>query len=687
MNYAYIDPGTGYTIAGLLGILIAFGAGILGLFAAFYRRIFKFFKNNKKFTFIIVVLLIAAVLVLLLGKSMKSKTIPFGKKVIILGFDGLSPEIVEPMMERGKLPNFKRLKETGSYTRLSTTNPPQSPVAWTGFATGQNPGKHDVYDFIIRDPESFELTLSLSNIRHGRAVSVVKSRRFWEYTSDKGIPTIILGCPVTFPPDKICGRMISGMGVPDVLGTEGTFTFYTTEEENGEKDIGGTVVYVRKAPLIVTNLYGPKKSSIKGGSETVTVPMKIETREETGSVLIQFQNNSFELKQGKWSDWKSITFDLGFRRKMKGIVRFYLVESRPELKLYAGPINFDPRDPFFPISYPSDYSMELTTAIGLYYTQGMPMDTWAVNENRLSEQAHIEQVNEVLNERKAMLDYELNRFSEGVLYCYFESPDIVQHMFWRYIDPLHPLYRDDAPEEYTQMIYSWYKKLDAILGEVMSGIGENDYLIVLSDHGFNTFRRAVHVNTWLRENGYLELKDPYASSGGELLLDVDWSKTKAYSIGFGSIYVNQKGREKYGIVQEGSEAEELKAEIADGVGRWIDDRYDMQVASRVYDGRDIFRGKYSEDMPDLVIGFNIGYRASWQSALGAVPEVMIEDNMKKWSGSHLFDPALIPGILFCNKPISKENASIYDIAPTILEIAGFNADEIVKADFDGSPLF
>jgi predicted AlkP superfamily phosphohydrolase/phosphomutase len=611
----------------------------------------------------------------------------FDKKIIILGFDGLSPNIIEPMMEAGDLPHFTKLKETGSYSMLTTTNPSQSPVAWSGFATGKNPGKHGIYDFILRNPKTMELTLSLSAIKRGRAQQVKKDRNFWDYTSSERVQTVVIGCPVTFPPDKVFGKMISGMGVPDILGTEGTFTFYTTEKDEPNDDTGGTVVTVRKAPLIVTHLIGPKKGSISGKVENITVPMKIQIEEADHMVRIVFQGNSFELTQGEWSDWKSVSFDLGQKRTMRGILKFYLVEMEPELKLYASPINFDPREPFFTLSHPRDYSNELATEIGLYYTQGMPMDTWAVNEGRLPEEAHIEQITEVMREKKAMLDYELSQFEKGVLFCYFESSDIVQHMFWRYTDPQHPLYEDDAPDEYRQLIKTWYKKMDEVLGEVMGVIGSDDYLFVLSDHGFDTFRRSVHVNSWLREKGYLELKDPYAVEGGELLSDIDWSKTKAYSIGFGAVYINQKGREKYGIVESGEETERLKAEIREAMAKWVDDGNQSPVVSKIYDGEDIFRGPYEENTPDLYVGFQIGYRSSWQSALGAVPEQTIENNLKKWSGSHLFDPVLIPGVLFCSEGITKKNPSIYDLTPTIVKLIGFDEKQIEKCEFDGLPLF
>jgi predicted AlkP superfamily phosphohydrolase/phosphomutase len=334
------------------------------------------------------------------------------------------------------------------------------------------------------------------------------------------------------------------------------------------------------------------------------------------------------------------------------------------------------------------YSKELADNIGLYYTQGMPIDTWAVNENRLGEKVLLEQADMAFKERKAVLDLELGRFNKGVFFCYFCLTDTIQHMFWRYIDSYNSTYEKDTTQEYKEAIKKWYQKMDNVLGDVMKKLDKEDILIVLSDHGFDAFRRVVHINTWLRRNDYLELKNPDAEYGTELLEDIDWSKTRAYAIGFGAIYINQQNRrERAGIVKPGKETEQLKKEISLKLKEWRDEKYNKLIINNVYKREDIFFGKHAEDAPDLYIGFNVGYRASWQTAVGGVPRYLIEDNLKKWSGDHLFDPILIPGVLFLNKKIEKEQPSIYDITPTLLKIINYDSDKIQKSDFDGEPLF
>jgi len=681
MILGYIDPGTGYTIVTSGGWLAAFLLGFLGGFFFFIKKIFRFLKNH--FRIILIVILLGTIIWIIMQQNKNE----FNDKVIVLGFDGLSPNILEPLMEKGKLPNFSRLKEQGAYQHLSTTNPPQSPVAWTGFATGQNPGKTGIYDFIARDPKTYNVSLSFSNIKNGKASRVIKSKRFWQYTSERKVPTIIIKAPLSFPPDKIYGRMLSGMGVPDILGTEGTFSFYTTEDLTRNNAVGGKVFKIRKSTPTYLNLIGPKIASLAGRIDNAKIPAKITLLNNMQGISIEFQNQSIQLNAGQWSDWAAVTFKAGFFKKIKGVFKFFLVESSPEIKLYASPINFDPRNPLLQLSFPKKYSKELADNIGLYHTQGIPFDTWAVNENRLPEDALLEQINSVQNETEEMLHFELNRFKKGVLFCYFESPDIIQHMFWRYRDTQHPLYDENASHAYKGMIEKWYKKMDDALGDVMSRLNKDDLLIVLSDHGFDTFRRSVHINAWLRKNGYLELKNPQAESGGELLRDIDFSKTKAYSVGFGSIYINQRNREREGIVNPGKETEDLKKRLLHDLLKWHDKKDDKALINNVYLKNDIFWGDSAHNAPDIYIGFNIGYRASWQTALGGVPEELIEDNLKKWSGSHLFDPVLVPGIIFSNTKFTKQNPSIYDIAPTILKITGYDDEMLKKCDFDGESLF
>jgi predicted AlkP superfamily phosphohydrolase/phosphomutase len=666
LNY-YVDPGSGFVFVQGTSVLWALILGFLGSALFLFKFFFRFLKKIFWFFFVLLIALVIGGFIML-GQP-KTKT-----KVIILGIDAMDPNITEQLMNEGELPNLSYLKASGSYSRLATTIPSESVVAWTSFATGLNPGSHGIFDFIMRDPRTYCSYLSLNEITTIRSSVKIKIRKkgeaFWNILSKNKIPSFIYFCPNTFPPNKILGKMISGMGVPDIQGTMGKFSFYTTKKITKEdKDSRGRIIQVKpNAEFILTELCGPKVSS-KGKQTESNAPLKINLIPKEEKVFIELHKNRFFLKKGSWSDWLKVSFKVGLFTKVHGIVRLYLKSLEPDFELYASPINFDPQDPPFAISYPSDYSLQLAKKIGIYYTQGMPHDTWALTENRLDEKAFLELSDEIMNEKVNILTKELTEFKSGLFFFYFDTLDIIQHMFWRYTDSLHPLY-ENSPF-YRGTIIKYYKKIDNIIGGILKKIDKDTTLIILSDHGFNSFRRSVHLNRWLLENGYLFLKEG-AGEDNEFLEDVDWHKTKAYALGFGGIYLNKIGREYYGIVND-SEALSLKQEIIKGLKEFKDPKTGKMIVSNVYVNSDVFKGPYMNDAPDLFVGFNRGYRASWQTALGNVPGLLIEDNMKKWSGDHLIDSRLVSGVIFINRKAELDNPQITDIAPTALSL--FNIDK------------
>jgi len=693
MFHAYIDPGSGYVIAGGIAYILAMLAAFFGLVLWRLKQIFGFFKKRPKMSLVLGIVVPMAVGGFFGYRFIQEKTMlqsDFDGRIIILAFDGMSPRILEPMMAAGKLPHFAQLAGEGSYHHMATTNPAQTPVAFTSFATGVNPGEHGLYDFIHRDPkllgdpEKAALELSCSNFDGGKALPVITAPRFWNYATERGVESVILNFPVTFPPDKIKGRMLSGMGVTDILGTEGTFTYYTSEAVSGA-DVGGKVVQVSVALEIDEFLYGPRRQSSAGPVETkVPMHLTVDVKKHTASVQIK-GGESFTLKQGEWSDWQGVTFSLGLFKKMKGIARFYLVQADDTaFKLYVTPINYDPREPSFPISYPEGYAKELADKFGLFFTQGIPYDTWSVNEKRLTEEPFLQSTQSVISQNRQMLDFELERVKTGIIFSYYGATDLAQHMFWGYADPKNRyLYSKGNPYELT--IESIYQQADKIVGEVKEKLGQKDILIVMSDHGFAAFRRAANVNTWLREHGY-QMLSKGKTEGGDLLADIDWENTCAYAIGFGAVYLNQRGREAHGIVAPGADTVALKKELAAKLKAWKDDD-GTPVIHNVYTREEIFWGEHADEAPDLFIGFNDGYRASWQTALGAAPAVAVEDNAKKWSGDHLIDPNLVPGILLSNQKIENEHPTLYDLTPTILRAIGYKDKEIEALKMDGKPLF
>jgi predicted AlkP superfamily phosphohydrolase/phosphomutase len=671
--FAYLDPGSGFTFLRNSSFLLPFLGGILGFLFLFFKFFWKFIKKFRwLLLFILVLMIIMGGIVMLKSKKISNK------KILILGIDAMDTKISEKLIKENKLPNFSSLDRTGSYAHLKTITPPESCVVWASFATGVNPGKHGIFDFIMRNPKNYLPYFSLNepetiprNIRIGKVIiplgykievkNRLRAKTFWDILSKHKITSYIYFCPNTFPVKPIFGKLLSGMGVPDLYGTMGRYSFYTTESLP-EKEYKGEIIVVNwKKNIINTFLYGPKVKS-KNYIEEAKIPIKITIIPEKQKIKIDFQKNSFYLKEKEWSKWQKVSFPVSTFHKIHGIVKFYFKSMKP-FQLYCSPINFDPYHPLFPISYPKDFSKKIAQKLGYYYTQGIPYDTNALSDGIIDEEGFLKQIDEILNEKIKILKHELKNFKNGIFFFYFGALDAIQHMFWRYIDSKHPLYEENSP--YHNVIYHYYRKMDGILGLILKQIDKKTTLIVISDHGFQPFYYAVHLNSWLYENGYLSLKNGLNRSAG-LFEGVDWWQTKAYALGFCGIYINKYGRESSGIVGD-DKYNELKKEIAQKLMAWKDPNNGKQIIHKVYLREEIFRGHYTKDAPDLVVGFNPGYRASWQTALGGFPETLIEENKKKWSGDHLIDPEFVPGVIFINKKMKLDNPKIIDIAPTILE--------------------
>jgi hypothetical protein len=319
------------------------------------------------------------------------------RKVIIIGLDGFEPKIVERMLKAGELPNLAKLRDRGGYSRIRTTYPAQTPVAWSTFATGTNPGRHGIFDFIRRDPKTYLPDLSLNRYEQKnaflppKAVNLRRGTPLWELLSAAGISSSVVRCPCTYPPDNIQGRILSGMGVPDLRGGLGTSTFYTTDE--GVKAQESEMVLNVKpdaSGAIKTHVIGPRNPKTRSDLQfDITIQTDSSARRVT--LLSEGQPKALEIREGEWSDWLRVKFKIGLLQSVKGMVRFHLVQTDPVLELYASPVNFDPDAPMFPISSPPEYAKELTKSVGTYYTTGMVEDHGGLNNERFDESAYMEQ--------------------------------------------------------------------------------------------------------------------------------------------------------------------------------------------------------------------------------------------------------------------------------------------------------
>ena len=635
---------------------------------------------------------ISAGSLLALGGSSDLVTRVFGKtatqkKAIILGFDGMDPHLTQIWMSQGKLPAFERLRKQGGFSPLQTSIPPQSPVAWSNFITGLNPGGHGIFDFLSRDPQYYlpdfsstktsdsNKTINIGNLvlplSGGTIENLMKGRAFWQILEDHDIPATVFKMPSNFPPVETKQRTLSGMGTPDITGSLGEFNYYTTKITELQEDIGGGEiheVYVI-GNQVEAKLPGPKNAFKKNQPES-SLDFKVFIDPVNPIAKIVIQDQEFILKEKEWSGWKRVRFPMIPTQNVHGICMFYLKEVRPDFKLYISPINIDPAAPAMPIATPESYARELEKEFGPFYTKGLPADFKAMSHGVLDEEEFLAQDDTILEERKKMFEYELARFDSGLLFYYVSSTDQRQHMFWRFIDPESPMYDPDLARKHGAAIETIYKEADKMLDKAMTKADKDTVIMVMSDHGFTPFRRTFNINSWLKESGYIRLINNWRQGQDEAFMNTDWSRTKAYSYGLNSLYINLRGREGEGIVNPGPEKEALVREIAQKLEKVTDPKTGERVVTNAYITQECYQGSQLEYAPDIIIGYNSGYRTSWSAPLGRITKEVFGDNMDKWSGDHCMDPAVCPGILFASEKIKAGSPALFDLTPTILSLFG-----------------
>ena len=617
------------------------------------------------------------------------------QRVVILGLDGMEPTLAEKYMAEGKLPNLSRLKSEGTYTRLGTTLPPLSPVAWSSFLTGCNPGKHNIFDFLTRDKRTYMPLMSSVNIRgSSRSLKLGPYRiplgkpdirllrrgtPFWKTLGDHGIFSSIVRVPITFPPESFHGVLLSAMCVPDLRGSQGTFTYYTTHEEGEDDYISGEIVRVqRDGKKIRSHLIGPD-ASLRDSKEPLECPFEVSITGK-GKATLRVSGETFELTAGTYTPWVHVTFNAGLGVKVRGVCEFLLMRTEPAFELYVTPIQIDPDSPAMPISHPPVFATYLSKSQGPYATLGLAEDTWALNAKLLGDDDFLHQCLEADEERETMFFDALDKVRRGLCICVFDGTDRIQHMFWRYIDPKHPAHTGQAEAQHRNAIDELYTRMDDLVGRTMAECDDEDtVLMVISDHGFNPFRRGIDLNVWLEQNGYLTLKPD--GRGKKYLAGVDWSKTRAYCLGLAGIWLNVQGREAQGIVDP-AEANALRDELAEKLTGLRDEERDELAISRAFNAHKTYRGPFTSEAPDLIIGYNRGYRASWEAAVGQPTDQVFHDNTRAWSGDHCIDPKLVPGVLFCNRKIDSPHPRLMDLGATSLELFGIE----VPSHMDGRPL-
>lgn len=700
-------------------------------------------------------------------------------RLIVLGFDGADAQLTEDWMNAGELPNLAALRDQGSYRRLTPTNPPQTPVAWSTFATGLDPGATEIFDFLKRDAGSYNpvfavmtpsketllwgdrnpllfgmvafvvgfllglLVVLLARRRRMRPLAIggvltgvlfgavgawfaatfvpaeipkaVNNRKgltFWDYADQNGMVTRTIRVPTTFPASVVPhGTFLSGLGVPDMRGRVGTPSIYTSrpQPDDAKNEFSIELFEIPRRGTVNTEIIGPENLPFyrfkvdaaieraarsgespaeamrqaerslveKGVPPVIKIPMTLEIGDD--EITIQTSGNTLSLRPGEWSPWIELDFPFNPLFRASGITRFKLVALDPEVHLYMSSVNLNPRDlpVFAKISHPRSFAKELVAKIGLFKTMGWSIDTWSLQDEHIDEETFLQDVDESVAEFRKMFDEFIEDDDVQLYTQIFYFTDRVQHMLWRLRDTLHPYYDRATAEQYERAILDAYKTMDEIVGKAMSHVDDHTRLIVLSDHGFATWRRAVNLNTWLVREGYMTLtgegttQDLEALFGrGDLWPNVDWSRTQAFALGLGYVRLNVLGREPEGTVLPGVEYDRVRREITEKLEAFVDPESGEHPVSKVYTREEMYRPGFDTDLiPDLRVCNNPGYRVSWQSSLGNTPPEILYNVEKKWSGDHCsLDPEFVKGILFASFPLASEAPWIGDIFPTICDL-------------------
>jgi predicted AlkP superfamily phosphohydrolase/phosphomutase len=597
----------------------------------------------------------------------------------------MDPKLTRLYMDAGRLPNLARLARRGSFRTLETVDPPQSPVAWSAFITGQGSAVHGIFDFVHRDPDGPKPYLSTSRIREPKSLRVGdlslpfgtpelellrEGPAFWQILESHGIPATVIKIPANFPPAPSKDSVsTSDMGTPDLMGSYGTFQLVTSDPKVlGRSMKGGLVRRAVRAQngAYTASLAGPPDPLSRSGA-ALTLPVEVRFDQRARAAVIRLGSTPVVLREGEWSEWVSIAFDPGsFSSDVPGIVRVYAKALSPELTLYLSPVNVDPLHPILPLSSPAEYVTHQARRVGRFFTQGLAEDTKALAAGALDEEEFVSQALSVLAEREELLKQALTEYRSGLLFFYISSLDLVSHMFWRALEPG----AEPEARRYADVIPEMYERVDALIGRALDQVGDETKVIVMSDHGFTSYRYKVNVNTWLRDNGYLSVGGRASTSSGGLG-HIDWQHTQAYALGLNQVFVNLLGRETAGIVPN-EERAALLARLRRELESWRHPETGALVVSKTVEPE---RGTFAERAPDILIGFNEGYRSSDESALGQLSPKSIEINRDKWSGDHCMDPRHVPGVLVSSHPVSQKVTGLLDFFPAILGFFGIDAGQ------------
>lgn len=669
---AYVGPGAGFALVS--SFFVFFVTFLLSLFVAI---LFPFIWLYERIRY---------------ARARRNR---LTRRVVVLGLDGLDPNVMEQMIAAGELPNLASMPWRG---RLGTVPPPLSPVAWSSFATGCYPGHHRIFDFVHCNPRNYQPYLSSADIQGpkrrlkiggmqvplggGVMKALWKAEHFWDTLGRHGVSSTVLRVPITFPAKIRRGHLLSGMCVPDLLGSQGVSTVFVSEPSRprdgdrredaaalNDEDEGRAVRVEVRDGVATLPLTGPG-DPYRGDGRPLRVNMKLTLDADKRSAVLRVGSQKVKLTLGKHSDWVPIDFK-GSLGAVAGMCRFYLTQVEPHLKLYATAIHIDPGKPALPVSNPTTYGIYLAKLLGRFGTLGIIEDTAAYESGAIDGNGMHEQCWLAHDEREKQFFHTLDARREGLVVCVFDTPDRVQHCFWREHDAGDTRIRD------------MYRRMDDLVRRTRERLGPDTVLLIMSDHGFNAFRRQVHLNSWLREKGYVVPRgdlqpgdDPLWQRG------MDMGKTLAFGFGLAGIHLNRKSFFARGILSD-EQAAKVKAGIIKDLEAMIDPVTGEHPVAKAQDAAEIYRDSpYADAAPDIIVGWRPGYRVSWESAKGQCFGPVHGDNTRRWSGDHCFYPPMVPGVLLSSIPLRTDAPRIVDVAPTALRLLGVEPSDRI----DGRPL-
>ncbi len=638
---------------------------------------------------------------------MAAHAVPERPGVFVVGVDGMDPVILERLLARGEMPNFARLRDEGALQTLGTATPPQSPVAWSNFVTGMNPGGHGIFDFIHRDPATYKpISSAMQPAEESGAVHLfgyvvptsapeVRNNRggtpWWDVLQQHGVHVEVYRIPGNFPTPPSKARVLAGMGTVDVRGGYGTYTLYTDrpvpEKAKGDiqrvrvqdLDLDGTPDTVNGILRGPPDQFHLEPGAVPGDSDYLAKGVAIHIAADRGAAVVEIGDQRALLKQGEWSDWIAVDYDalpMGLV-SVAGAVRFFAKELAPGFSVYASPVNISPASPAVPLTSPDSFLDELFDNLGFFYTKGMPEETEALKDGVFDDDDYLAQVALVQKDTQRMVELALDRFETGnTTFVYLSDIDLQCHMLWRHGDPKqpgappHPASDPAIAPRHAHDIERFYRDVDRELGAIRKRLPPETLLVVMSDHGFQPYTRKLHLNAWLRDNGYLVLKND-KRTGQIVAGDVDWSRTRAYGLGFNGLYLNLAGREGQGIVAPG-DAAALARELRETLEALRDPASGRRIVLRVDRAEDVYSAERRAEGPDLIVGYDRGYGASDESTLGEITEAVLEDNTSRWSGNHLMAPEVVPGILATNRKLEGSGYDLTDLTVTLLAHYGID---------------